>query len=428
MKKFLKRACGLLLLLLLLFAAGVFALCALTPSRKSPIRIDDPTGYVQAAGASLYDGNGDILQFRGVNLGNWFIQEFWEGVSSVGTFDTGLYTQVRGDAAMQANPNLTDEQMEVLKDLYIDNYIKEEDFALIAGLGMNTVRIPFTCYNITNDGHTLREDAFDKLDWAVEMCEKYGLYAVIDLHGAPGSQNQDIHSGDDSQFALYSSEENMNYTCELWKAIAAHFADNKTVAAYDLLNEPRSAPGKYGGKINFEFYDRLYQAVRTVDENHMILMECFTFPVHGDRSAKYEWDNFCLEYHIYNLTPFSQKTCLLFYKAMHNIMNYGVPVYVGEWNAFEDEKDWEVSFDFFDENGWSYTSWNYKANAVAYRDIYDNYCNWGLVDLHIQPVDLSTAEFDEIYRAYESVQTEYAEKTEVYDIWEKAMKARNPSS
>ena len=213
------------------------------------------------------------------------------------------------------NPNLTGEQIRELDQLYLDNYIQEEDFRIISELGMNTVRIPFTCYNLTEDGYTLREDAFDKLDWAVDMCAKYGLYAVIDLHGAVGSQNQDVHSGDDAQYALYGNARNEESTIELWKAIAAHYRGNKSVAAYDLLNEPRRAPGKFWGKVNFDFYDRLYKAVREVDPEHLILIECFSFPVNGVRLSGYDWENICIEYHICNLfgTEFAEKAAVYGY-------------------------------------------------------------------------------------------------------------------
>lgn len=187
------------------------------PNPDRPARIEAPNGFVQAHGTNLYDGSGNLLQLRGVNLGNWFIQEFWMGVNSVGSYGTGVYTQLRAGEAMEANHNLSPEQIRELEALYVDTYIQEKDFQIISDLGMNVVRIPFTCYNLTVDGYTLREDAFEKLDWAVEMCERYDLYAIIDLHGAVGSQNRDVHSGDDAQYDLYGNETNMRATCDLWK-------------------------------------------------------------------------------------------------------------------------------------------------------------------------------------------------------------------
>ena len=394
-------------------------LLAINPNPDRPIHVDSANGYVQASGTNLYDGEGNLLQFKGVNLGNWFDQEFWMAVSAVGSFDTGVYTQLRGDAAMRSNPNLTDADIDKLNELYLDNYIQESDFQILAELGMNTVRIPFTYFNLSADGEHLRENAFEKLDWAVSMCEKYGLYAIVDLHGTIGSQNMDIHSGDDSQFNLYGNEENMRLTEELWKVIAAHYKDNKTVAAYDLLNEPRRAPHKFGGKINFDFYDRLYHAVRSVDENHLILIECFSFPFNGARLSRYEWQNICMEYHIYNLTPLSQLSCLRFYRAAHNLMGYRTPVYIGEWNAFEKESEWADSFAWFDRQGWSFTSWTYKTNKRLYGISLSNRCNWGLYELDMDPVDLSTATFEEIAAVYNSVKTENAAQGVAYSMWER---------
>ena len=411
-------------LLLIILGASAFFLYLMhkDPGPDRPESIDSGNGFVQACGTNLYDGDGRLLQLRGVNLGNWFIQEFWMGVSSVGDYDTGIYTQVRAGEAMKENPNLTGEQIRELENLYLDQYIQEEDFRIISELGMNTVRIPFTCYNLTEDGYVLRADAFDRLDWAVDMCEKYGLYAVIDLHGAVGSQNQDIHSGDDARYDLYGNEKNEESTVSLWKKIAEHYRDNKTVAAYDLLNEPRRAPGKFGGKVNFDFYDRLYKAVREEDQNHLILIECFSFPVNGARLDSYDWDNICMEYHIYNLSMFSQKTCLNLYRGLHNLMGYHTPVYVGEWNAFGKESDWKDSFEWFDEQGWSFSSGCYKANAYAYEDLYHNHSRWSLFDLHIVPVDLSAASFDEIAEVYGRTGTQNAEKTAVYEYWEEYLK------
>lgn len=405
------------LLLLLLLSYGI--LFAIDPNPERPAHIDRANGCVQANGTNLYDGNGDLLVFRGVNLGNWFIQEFYMGASTVSEgFETGVYTQLRGEAAMRQNPALTEAQIEELNRLYLDSYIQESDFALIASLGMNTVRIPFTWYNLTTDGSTLRENAFDKLDWAVAMCEKYGLYAILDLHGAIGSQNQDFHSGDDAEFHLFDSEENMARTCELWAQIAEHYKGNRTVAAYDLLNEPRRAAGKFEGKINFDFYDRLYQTVRAVDENHLILIECFSFPVNGARLGSYNWENICIEYHIYNKTPLSQLTCLRFYRALHNFMGFRTPVYIGEWNAFEDPDDWRDTFAWFDRQGWSFTSWTYKANKHLYKDgTWKGSCNWGLFEPDLEPVALDTASFEEIAAVYSATVTRDEDRTMVYDMW-----------
>lgn len=385
--------------------------------KKDPEKIAD-NGYVRAHGRSIYDGAGNRLTLRGVNLGNWFVQERWMNVSGVGSFETGRYTQLRGLKAMRSNPNLDEGQIEELENIYLDNYIRESDIAEIASLGLNCVRIPFTYLNLTSDGRTLKEDAFSRLDWVVGMCKKYGLYAVLDLHGAPGSQNKDLHSGDDGSFGLYGNRENMDATVALWRQIAAHFRGESTVAAYDLLNETRRAPHRYTGRRQFDFYHELYSAVREEDPDHMIVVECFTFPVHGVSEKKYGWNNVCYSYHIYNRTFLPQAACLHFYKLLHALKGYEVPVYIGEWSAWGKESNWQKAMDFFERQGWSYTSWTYKTNAKMYnykaRHRRYKYKAWGIYELDIQPVDLSSATYEEIARVWSSVGTENAVKSVAY--------------
>ncbi len=410
----------LIVFVLAVVAFGITAavLCIKNPNPDRPSEIDNHTGFVQTYGRNFYDGNGKLLQFKGVNLGNWFVQEPWMTVSEIGDFDTGVYTDVRGLAAMKQNPNLTDEQIDELRKLYIDTYIQEGDFKNIADLGLNCVRINFTYMNLTTDGRTLRENAFDKLDWALDMCEKYGLYAILDLHGAVGSQNMDNHSGTDADWDLYPNEEHRAWTIELWKAVAQRYKDRTVVAAYDLLNEPRSAPGKYAGKEQFDFYDELYNAVRAVDANHVIIMECFTFPTHGVSEKEYNWENVAYSYHIYNQTPLPQSVCLYFYKALHNLKGYDVPIIVGEWSCWGKAEDWQASMDFFDDLGWSYCSWTYKTNNTNYGGFMPDYMvDWGIYELSQPMIDLSTATYEEIAQAYSALGTENAKTATAYDVY-----------
>ena len=382
-----------------------------------PERIETATGFVTAVGENLYDGEGKLMCFKGVNLGNWFVPEPWMAAMNVGDYETGVYTLRRGTAAMRANKALGEEDIDKLYSMYMDNYIRESDFIEIKKLGMNSVRLPFTYMNLLKDG-VWRDDAFKYIDFAVEMCARHGLYIILDMHGAPGSQNMDNHSGDDSQWGLYKSEENRALTKEIWRRIAERYRGNKTVAAYDLMNETRRKPHRFTGRAQFDFYDELYRTIREVDPCHLIIMECFTFPTHGVKETVYGWSNVCYEYHIYNLTPLKQKTCLNFYKALHNLKGYRVPVYIGEWNAWLKNKDWKLTTDYFDSLGWSYTSWTYKTNGYPYnRKTLPNRNSWGLYELDIKPVDLSSATFEEIASVYSSLGTENAAKTHVYDFY-----------
>ena len=416
MKKAVKCILIIIGALLAAFLILCLVLCLKDPNPSRPETISDPTGFVKAEGTNIYDGDGNLLLLKGVNLGNWFQPEHYMNIANVEGFETGVFTQQRAMDAMEANPLLTDEQIAELYDIYMTAYMSEADFANIADLGLNCVRIPFSYRNLTDEDGNLKEDAFKYLDRAIDMCEQYGLYAILDLHGAYGSQNQDFHSGDDTQLALYTSDENRAKTIALWQTLAERYKDRSSVAGYDLLNECRREYNKYGGKVNTDFYDELYQAIREIDPNHMLFIGYFTFPIHGVSPSHYGWENVCVEYHIYNNVPVSQKTCLMFYKMLHNLNCGGYPVFIGEFNAWSEESDWQDTYDYFENLGWSYASWAYKCNSWSYT--YGAYSgihgNWGIIEFCREPVNLYTAGFEEIKEAFLSMSSEYCEPSVVY--------------
>jgi len=68
----------------------------------------------------------------------------------------------------------------------LDNFVKENDIKQIADWGFDHVRLPID-YNIVqnNDGSVI-EDGYNRIDKVVELCRKYGLKLVIDLHKTAG--------------------------------------------------------------------------------------------------------------------------------------------------------------------------------------------------------------------------------------------------
>lgn len=75
-------------------------------------------------------------------------------------------------------------------------WITESDFAAIKAAGLNTVRLPvgYWTYNLTaSEPYTSAARPYIRqaLTWA----KKYNLDVVMDLHGAPGSQNGADNSG-----------------------------------------------------------------------------------------------------------------------------------------------------------------------------------------------------------------------------------------
>lgn len=219
-----------------------FAACNEKPS-------DTALPMLSAVGEDIVDADGNAVVLRGTNFGGWLVQEGWmcptKQTDTLST-DMTLYSRFGKEKA------------EALIAAYQESWITEEDFRTVKELGLNVVRVPFTYMNVYHhlsdegellhpDEFTLREDPFERLDFALEMCKKYGLYLILDMHGAVGSQNGSDHSGDTSRTNLYADtalgEAYREKTAELWALVAEHFAGESNVAGYDLLNEPTRASG-----------------------------------------------------------------------------------------------------------------------------------------------------------------------------------------
>ena len=105
-----------------------------------------------------------------------------------------------------------------------------------------------------------------------------------------------------------------------------------------LLNEPTRA----SGATQWDYYDVLYKAVREADPDHMIFIEATWEPGDLPSPEDYGWENVVYEYHHYNWvnTNGSNTTNYLFYlsKRLNDAReDHGVPVLIGEFNAWGDE-------------------------------------------------------------------------------------------
>lgn len=298
------------ILLMLILTASVLMLTSCSDG-------DEPSPFLKTDGAKIVDGNGNAIGLYGTNLGGWLVQESWLVPTDIG----GEYGQI--DMMLELANRFGEDGMYELLDVYESNWVTELDFERIKGLGFNCVRIPFTYMNLTNpvkkvgdeyertpyEELTVDESKFARLDWALEMCEKYSLYAILDMHGAVGSQSGNDHTGDIAypDGGRLWGEDEIGEICraktkEIWIAVANRYKNNSKVAAYDLMNEPGIK--KNGNQTTttrtHEYFDELYKAIREVDKNHIICMESCWTSFDLPNPSKYGWENVMYQYHHYN--------------------------------------------------------------------------------------------------------------------------------
>ena len=356
------------------------------PKKMSLLTVKD--GYI-------VNENGEKVVLKGINLGNWLLWETWMGFVPEYTDDWAYY-----DTLQVLLDRFGEEKTAEIVKTFEDNFITENDIAQIEKLGFNCVRVPFWYRNfMTEDLVWLAENhndnkGFQKLDWLISTCEKYGIYVMLDLHGAPGGQSKNHCTGKAGRNELYENETMMNATVELWCAIAERYKDNKTVCAYDLLNEPQNNGG-YDGDYNWaaesedavsrtnKAYDTLYKAIREIDKNHIISFEGVWSTTVLPNPKEMGYENMLYQLHLYD----SEKGMIRYRvdELKTARKDWGVAVVVGEYNNHECE---EYAQKKYDKNDISRIKWTYKT--------YNAGESWGIFNKDVERIDIKTASYEEI--------------------------------
>lgn len=116
-----------------------------------------------------------------------------------------------------------------------DKRWNREHFEAIKKWGANVIRIPVHPANFRKLGQV---KYLQLLDDAVRWCEELKIYVIIDWHSI-GNLKTEIFESDDKRT-------NMKETLLFWDLVSKRYANNSTVAFYELFNEPALSNGDYG--------------------------------------------------------------------------------------------------------------------------------------------------------------------------------------
>ena len=178
-----------------------------------------PANETPAAGAKL----------RGVNLGGWLALEKWiTPPVFAGVKVEDEYTLCQTLGKQQASDRLKHHR---------DTWITDADFKWIAARGMNAVRLPVGYGVLEENPPFIR--GVETLDWAFKTAKTHGLGVLLDLHGAPGSQNGMDHSGRSGPLGWHTSRANIDHSLRIVEGLAAHCKGFDNLVGFELLNEPR---------------------------------------------------------------------------------------------------------------------------------------------------------------------------------------------
>ena len=218
--------------------------------------------YIQVNG-DHFERNGEKIMLRGWAFGSWMnFEHFMLGMPGTNSMILEAFGKAYGE-----------ERAAELADRIITDMVREEDIRYLKELGTNTVRIVLGYHWFWDDAEpfVMKEQGLRYLDRVLKYCADNGMFAILDLHSTPGSQNTDWHS--DNRTGV---EQFWQYRCFqdqvvwFWEEIAKRYADNPWVVGYDVINEP--GWGVKAEQIN-SFYARVIEAVRRHDSHHILFLE-----------------------------------------------------------------------------------------------------------------------------------------------------------
>ena len=114
----------------------------------------------------------------------------------------------------------------------LDRFITEKDLDVIAGWGLDHVRVPMDYNVLENEDGSLSAEGIDRIGRVTDQCRERGLKVVLDLHKTAGIS----FDSDEKEEGFFSSTEYQERFLRLWDGLSGAFCDPERIA-FELLNE-----------------------------------------------------------------------------------------------------------------------------------------------------------------------------------------------
>ncbi|KAH8646910.1 glycoside hydrolase family 5 protein [Xylariales sp. PMI_506] len=221
---------------------------------------------LHVSGTHIVNAVGEKVVLKGAGLG---------GMLNMENFITG-YAGHEFEHRAAITDILGKEKADFFFSRLIHHFFTESDAAFFASLKLNCIRVPFNYRHFMDDSNpeVIKSSGFELLDRVISICAKFSIYVILDLHTAPGGQNQDWHSDSGLSRALFwEFADFQTRAIQIWEAIANHYVGNPVIAGYNLLNEP--ADPQHERLLSW--YARAENAIRAVDPEHMLFIDGNTY-------------------------------------------------------------------------------------------------------------------------------------------------------
>jgi hypothetical protein len=377
-----------------------------------------PGGYLRVEGASIVDGTGSPVRLQGFCLGGWMnMENFITGYPGSETLQRRALRKAMGTEAYTA-----------FFDQFLDDFFAEADAGYLADLGTNAMRIPISYRHFESDEQpkVLIEAGLERLDRAVGTLAAHGLYSIIDLHAAPGFQNQHWHSDNPTHWALFWEYADFRERAIwLWEVLADHYRGNGWIAGFNLLNEPAD---EEGDRL-VAWYSEAERRVRAVDPQRLLFLDgnrystdfsVFTEPLPNTVYTAHDYVQAGLDPHghypgsaggeVYTKDSIHET----FLRRTAFMRELGLPIWIGEFGPLyngtpqQSEERYRLlqdQLDIYRDHQASWALWTYKdiglqgvvhaATDSPYRTLLADFLakkerlgadSWGGTDEHIREV------------------------------------------
>ncbi|KAJ1656083.1 hypothetical protein IWQ61_004279 [Dispira simplex] len=281
---------------------------------------------------------------RGVNLGGWLVLEPWITPSLFSQFDD---KPVSGQAVDEYTFCEMLGKKEAHRQLveHWRSWVTERDIQKLASYGLNHIRIPIGYWAFdVKEGEPWVKGAFRYAIKAVDWASKYGLKVVIDVHGAPGSQNGFDNSGKRGDINWEKVDVGFKRQLAVVHSIADYFSASKYRNVVTLI-QPVNEPANWGldmSKVK-GFYDQTHRIILDASPDfHMQIHDAFLPLADWHTLRNPAWDKTILDTHIYHMfdveqLKFSQEQHLRMVcghkQEIDRSQNHILPTVVGEWSS-----------------------------------------------------------------------------------------------
>lgn len=268
-------------------------------------------------------------KLRGVNLGAWLVLERWMTARTY-----------RGtDAEDEYNLCLTlGDKAKARLDEHRETFITASDFRWISQRGLNAVRLPVGYWALEAPKPYVECSRF--IDFALDQCQQNNLKLLLDLHGAPGSQNGWDHSGRAGAINWPKDPKNIQETLRVVESFAQKYGSHPALYGIELLNEPRP---EVPLDILQDYYQQGYARVRKYlnPDVAVVIHDSFRPLVWKKFMQQPAFSNVILDTHLYQCfdkqaksrSALEQLAFSLNRKAsLDEMQQEELPALVGEWS------------------------------------------------------------------------------------------------